>query len=46
MKTRASSRDGKSIGLLHFGQLKRACTGGIRSREMEKLEEQLGQTNV
>jgi hypothetical protein len=46
MNTRASSRDGKSIGLPHFGQLKRAWTGGMRSREIEKLEVQLGQTNV
>jgi hypothetical protein len=46
MYTRASSRDGKSIGLPHFGQLKRARTGGILSMEMEKLPAQLGQENV
>jgi hypothetical protein len=46
MYTRASSRDGKSIAFPHLGQLKRACTGGILSSEIEKLPAQLGQENV
>jgi hypothetical protein len=29
-----------------LGQLNRAWTGGIRSSEMEKLDEQAGQANV
>jgi len=29
-----------------LGQLKRACTGGILSSEIEKLPAQLGQENV
>jgi hypothetical protein len=30
----------------HRGQEKRALTGGMRSRPMEKVPEQLGQVNV
>src|SRR5262249_58385730 len=45
MYTRASSREGKSIALPHFGQLKRAWTGGIFAREIEKLPAQFGQEN-
>ena len=46
MYTRASSRDGKSIGFAHFGQLNRAWTGGILASEIEKLPAQLGQEKV
>jgi hypothetical protein len=43
---RASSREGKSMEVPHRGQEKRAFTGGIRSRPIEKLPEQLGQVKV
>ena len=34
------------MGLPHFGQLKRARTGGMRSIPIEKLPAQFGQANV
>jgi hypothetical protein len=46
MNTLASSLEGKSIAFEHLGQLKRAWTGGIFARLIEKLPPQLGQEKV
>ena len=43
--TRASSREGKSIGCLQCGHRNRAWTGGILSKRIENVPAQFGQVN-